>query len=83
MPCSQPTQATPQQSTLPHQYITCSTPIQLHVVDLRGYRIPMQLRLGVLIMECNLRMGILRMGCSILVGRIRFIMSVFSFPIAK
>ena len=39
----------------------------------------MELRFGLLIMECNLRMGILRMRCSILVGRIHFIMSVFFF----
>ena len=44
----------------------------------REYRIrTMELRFGVLIMECNLRMGILRLGCFILVDKVRFITSVF------
>ena len=49
---------------------TCLKLIQLHVVDLLGYRIRMGQRFGLLIMECSLRMGISRMRCSILVGRI-------------
>ena len=58
---------------------TCLKPIH-HVVVLQEYRIRMELRFGVLILECNLRMGIFRLGCFILVDKIRFITSVlYSF----
>ena len=43
----------------------------------------MELRFGVLIMECNLRMEILRMRCYILVDKMRFIMSVFFFGLGR